>query len=121
MTIGEMTDKLHEVRERKRAAEEVVKAIEEEYQALEAKLLEAADAQQTATGKGKKASFSINESVLPQVKDWDVFWKFIGKHKYFHLLERRPSVTGCRELFDTKGAIPGVERFTKRKINLRSA
>jgi hypothetical protein len=119
MTIGELTDKLHQIRERKRAAEEVVKAIDEEYKAAELKLMEAADAQKTGTGKGKLASFSIGESVLPQVTDWDAFYKYIYKNKFGHLLERRPSVTGCRELFDTKGAIPGVEKFTKRKINLR--
>ena len=118
-TIGELADKLHSIRERKKAAEEAVKAIQEEYERAELELFEAADAQQTTTGKGKLASFSIGESVLPQVKDWDAFHKFIYKHKYAHLLERRPSVTECRELFESRGDIPGVERFTKRKINLR--
>lgn len=118
-TLGELTDKLRDIYERKKAAEEVVKALDEEYKKAELALMEAADAQQTTAGKGKKASFSISESVLPQVKDWDAFGKFIYKNKYLHLLERRPSVTGCRELFETKGAIPGVEKFTKRKINLR--
>lgn len=118
-TIGELADALFEIRERKTEAEQVVKAIEEEYRKVEAELYEVADGQQTLTGKGKKASFSIGESVVPQVKDWDAFYKFIYKNKFAHLLERRPSVTGCRELFDTKGAIPGVEKFTKRKINLR--
>jgi hypothetical protein len=118
-TIGELADKLHGIRERKRALEEQVKAVSEEYELAETELFTLADAQQTTTGKGKLASFSIGDSVVPQVKDWDAFYKFILKNKWPHLLERRPSVTGCRELFDTKGAIPGVDKFTKRKINLR--
>lgn len=118
-TIGELADQLHKIREGIRELEEQVKAKKEEFDRVAIELLDAADAQQTLTGKGKLASFSIGESVVPQVKDWDAFYKFIGKHKYYHLLERRPSVSGCRELFDTKGAIPGVEKFTKRKINLR--
>jgi ATP-dependent phosphoenolpyruvate carboxykinase len=118
-TLGELADSLHAKREEKRAAEEVVKALDEEYRRLEAELMELADEQQTLTGKGKTGSFSVVEKVLPQVKDWDAFYKYIQKTKYWHLLERRPSVTGCRELFDTKGAIPGVEKFTKRSINLR--
>lgn len=117
--IGDLVDKLHEIRERKREAEEAVKAIDEEFRRVEAELMELADEQGTLTGKGKVGSFSIVESVLPQVKDWDAFYKYIQKTKYWHLLERRPSVTGCRELFETKGAIPGVDKFTKRKINLR--
>lgn len=120
-TLGDLVDKLHETRERKRVAEDVVKGIEEEYRQVEAELMALADEQGTTVGKGKAGAFSIVESVLPQVKDWDAFLKYIYKHKYGHLLERRPSVTGCRELFETKGAIPGVEKFTKRKINLRGA
>jgi hypothetical protein len=118
-TIGELADEMFAVREKKKLAEELVKAIGEELALAEQALMEAADAQQTTAGKGKLASFTVGESVVPQVKDWDAFYKYIYKNKFAHLLERRPSVTGCRELFDTKGAIPGVEKFTKRKINLR--
>ena len=119
LTLGEQADKLRKIYLRKKEAEEVVKAIGEEYERESLVLMELADDQKTTTGKGAIASFSIGDSVVPQVKDWDAFYKYIAKNKYYHLLERRPSVTGCRELFDTKGAIPGVEKFTKRKINLR--
>jgi hypothetical protein len=118
-TIGQLADELFEIRLRRQAAEEAVKVITEEFGRKELELYEAADLQETLTGKGSLASFSIGTSVVPQVADWDVFYKYIYKHKYAHLLERRPSVTGCRELFDTKGEIPGVEKFTMRKINLR--
>lgn len=120
-TLGDLVDKLHDIREKKRVAEDVVKGIEEEYRQVEAELMALADEQVTTVGKGKAGAFSIVESVLPQVEDWDAFWKFIYKNKYGHLVERRPSVTGCRELFETKGAIPGVNKFVKRKINLRTA
>lgn len=62
---------------------------------------------------------SIEESVVPQAKDWDAFYKFIGRNKYYHLLERRPSVTGCRELWEMGKQVPGVEKFTKRSVKLR--
>lgn len=120
LTIGQLTDKMHEVREAKRVLEEQVKIVEEEYRALELQLIEAADEQGMTKGDGKAANFTINESTVPQVTNWDEFYKFIQKNKYWHLLERRPSVTGCRELFETKGVIPGVEKFTKRRVNLRT-
>lgn len=119
-TIGSLTDEMHVIRENKRGLEEQIKALDEQYRELEMKLIELADEQGTTTGKGKSASFTVAESVVPQVTNWDDFYKFIQKNKYWHLLERRPSVTGCRELFETKGAIPGVEKFTKRRVNLRS-
>jgi hypothetical protein len=108
-TIGELADALFTAREVIRGLEEQVKEARERYALVEEELFAAAEAQKTLTGKGSKAAFSIGESVVPQVVDWDAFYKFIAKNKYYHLLERRPSVTGCRELFETKGAIPGVE------------
>lgn len=118
-TIGQLADELHDLREEKRAKEEEVKEIQERYDKKLMELFDLADEQETTVGKGQRGSFSLGESTVPQVKDWDAFYKYIQKTKYWHLLERRPSVTGCRELFDTKGAIPGVEKFTKRTINLR--
>lgn len=120
LTLAQLGDKMHEVREEKRALEEQVKVKEEEYKALEILLIEALDEQGMTKGDGKQANFTISESTVPQVTNWDDFYRYIHKNKYWHLLERRPSVTGCRELFDTKGAIPGVEKFTKRRINLRT-
>lgn len=119
-SIGTMIDELHDIREEKRAAEQVVKEIEERYAKLESELIQRADEEGISSGKGKLASFSVGESIMPHVKDWGAFYKFIYKHGYGHLLERRPSVVACRELFDTKGDIPGVEKFVKRKLNLRT-
>ena len=118
-TIGELADKLYEIRARRVVAEAEVTKIQDEYVKVELQIYDLADAQKTSVGKGKTGSFSIGKAVVPQVKDWDKFLKFIYRHKYGHLLERRPSVTACRELWDTKGAVPGVEKFEKRKINLR--
>ena len=86
--------------------------------ALENQIIEALDGEGVTSSTGKLATASLCESVVPQVENWDLFYTFIAKHKYFHLLDRRPSVTGCRELFETKGQIPGVLPFVKRKLSL---
>lgn len=119
-TLGEIADDMYEERERKRAAESVVKKHEERLDELEQELLAAADKQQLTGGKGTKATFAVSESIVPQVNDWDAFHAFIMKENMLHLLQRRAAVPACRELFELKGAIPGVEKFTKRSINLRS-
>lgn len=119
-TLGGLTDAMHALREQKRVLEEEIKALDEQFKALEAKLIELADEQGVTKGNGKSANFTVAESIVPQVENWDDFYRFIHKNKYWHLLERRPSVTGCRELFETKGVIPGVQKFTKRRVNLRS-
>lgn len=119
-TVGAKIDSLHALREEKRLLEEQVKAKAQEIDLAENELIEQMDQQNITKSTGSKATVSISTSVKPSVEDWDAFYAYIHKNKYYHLLERRPSVTGCRELFDHKGAIPGVVPFTQRKLNIRS-
>ena len=119
-TVGVKIDALHALREDKRLLEEQVKAKAAEIDAAELDLIGLMDAQHVTKSTGSRATVSISTSVKPSVEDWDAFHAFIHRHKYYHLLERRPSVTGCRELFDTKGKIPGVVPFSQRKLLVRS-
>lgn len=119
-TVGAKIDALHALREEKRQLEELLKAKAQEIDLAENDLIEQMDQQNITKSTGSKATVSISTSVKPSVEDWDAFYAYIHKNKYYHLLERRPSVTGCRELFDHKGAIPGVVPFTQRKLSIRS-
>ena len=119
-TIGAKIDALHALREDKRRLEELVKAKAQEIDAAENDLIEMMDRQNITKSTGSRATVSITSSTKPSVEDWDAFYAYIHKNKYYHLLERRPSVAGCRELFDTKGKIPGVVPFTQRRLNIRS-
>lgn len=119
-TIGVKIDGLHKLREQKRALEAEIKTISEAMDALEQELLAQMDAEGVIKSTGKLATVSVTTSVKPVVEDWDAFYAYIHRHKYYHLLERRPAVLGCRELFEQKGKIPGVVPFTQRKLNLRS-
>lgn len=119
-TIGDKIDALHDLREQKRKLEEQVKQVQHKMDSVELELLEQMDKQGVTKSTGGKATVSVTESVKPAVDDWEAFYKYIHRYKYYHLLERRPSVTGCRELLETKGKIPGVVPFTQRKLNMRS-
>lgn len=119
-TIGAKIDKLHDLRESKRALEEQIKEIVGKASELENALMEQMDTEGVSKSTGNSATVSITLSVKPSVDDWEAFYKYIHRTKYYHLLERRPSVTGCRELLETKGKIPGIVPFTQRKLNIRS-
>jgi len=121
MNIGQKIDKLWLLREKKRAKDAESKLIGDEIDALEAELMHHMTDEGTDKAAGKKATVSITKSVVPQAIDWDAFYAYIHRHKYYHLLERRPAVAGCRELFDAGKKIPGIEPFTKVKLNLRTA
>ncbi len=118
--LGQQIDAIHALRETKRGLESQLKDIEKQMQEAEVGIMQAMDAEGIKKTTSGKATVSITESVKPQVEDWDAFGAYIIKNKFIHLLERRPSVTGCRELFETKGSIPGVVPFTKRSLNIRS-
>lgn len=120
MRIGTAIDKFHTVRERKRALEATIAELKRELQELNDQVIVLLDKEDITASRGRKATASISEVIVPSVEDWDDFYRFIHRRKYYHLLERRPSVTGCRELFETKGKIPGVVPFKKRKLNVNS-
>lgn len=120
-SIGAKIDALFALREKKRAHEESIKELEKNMGTLQAELITQLQAEGITSSRGKKASISISENVVPQVEDWEAFYAYIHRKKYFHLLERRPSTSGCRELFEKNGRIPGVVPHTKITLNLRTA
>ena len=128
MTLGQATDKMWALREEKRKLEAQLKEIELQIKGSEEKkivgletiIFELLDAQDTRKAEGKKASVSIGEAVVGNVEDWDAFWPYIVKNKYFHLVQKRVSDPGLRELWEKGKTIPGVQPFTKRTLSVRS-
>lgn len=119
-TINQKIDQMFKIREKIRALEGEIKILNGEKSEIEVQLMEQMDAEGVTRAAGGKASVTVSENVKPAVEDWDAFYKYIRKMKYFHLLERRPSVTGCRELFEKRGKIPGVVPFVQRQITMRT-
>lgn len=120
-TIGGMTDKLVTLRDQKRELEAQITKIEAEFEETSRMLLEKLDAEGTDKGAGKKGSVSVSSSVVANVVDWDKFNAYVKRSGYFHLYQRRVADASYRELLETKGAVPGIEPFTKRRLNVRSA
>jgi len=120
LTLGATIDAMWQLREDKRAAEAVTKQIELKIKELETTMFSLLDAQDTNKAEGRKASVSISETVVGNVEDWEAFWPYIAKNKYWHLVQKRVSDPGLRELWELKKVTPGVSPFTKRTLNLRS-
>jgi hypothetical protein len=119
-TLGTLIDGIWSLREAKRKLEAEVKVIEEDIGKSEELLLERMGKEGVDRSTGKFASVSISENVVPITKDWDAFIAYVIKSKQGHLVERRPATLACRELWEKKGSIPGLEPFTKRKANIRT-
>lgn len=120
LTLGASIDKMWQLREEKRALDASAKKIEAEIKNLEDSMFEQLDAQDTTKAQGKRASVSIGEVVVGNVEDWDSFWPYIAKNKFFHLVQKRVSDPGLRELWAMGKKTPGVTPFTKRTLKLLS-
>lgn len=118
-TVGQMIDEMYDLREERRKAEQVAKEAKEKLDAAEVALLERLKAEGIDKATGTKASASISTNLMTTVTDWDAFYEYVGKKKYFHLLERRPAQVACREIWERERKLPGAESFTKVSLNLR--
>ena len=119
-TIGSLIDKLHAVREKRRKLVEQDKPLAKEEEELKELVLATLAANDTDKASSKKATASISYVTVANVKDWDAFYAFVKKTGYFHLFQRRVTDTACRELWEQGKQIPGLQPFTKRKLNIRT-
>ena len=120
LAVGATIDQLWGYREQKRALEAQIKEVEEKAKEIEESLMERLGKEGLEKATGTKASVSITSSVTADVQDWDAFYPYIAKNKFWHLLQRRVSDPSYRELLEQGKKVPGVVPFTKRRINLRS-
>jgi len=119
-STGALIDQFWAAREEKRRLETQVKEVEATLKSLEEQLTEHLDAEGLEKATGSKATVSISSAVVADVQDWDAFWPYIARNKFWHLVQRRVSDPAYRELLDQGKKVPGVLPFTKRKLNLRS-
>lgn len=117
--LGGKIDAYFELRERKRELETETKAIDEQMKALEAELMSEMDQQGLRLARGRVASISIAESLIPEVLDWDQVHEYIRKNDALHLLEHRVSIPAWRELHESGEPVPGTAPFTRRKASVR--
>jgi hypothetical protein len=122
-TIGAIIDSMFVLREQKRGLEAQVKVIDAAIGEEELALMELMESQGLEKGTGKMASVSISTTTsfsFDPVEGFEKFMGYVAKHKYFHLVQRRISEVAVREVFESKGKVPGLVPFEKKKINLRT-
>lgn len=122
MNLGEVVDKLHVLREKKRKLEVQVNDIETSISELEQQALGEMDTLGVQQIKGKKASLSKTIIKVFTPKDWDAYMAWIGKNKFYHMVQKRVSNASVEEYSEkNRGKIPpGLDAFEKVRLNLRS-
>ena len=117
-SIGQEIDALWELKQAKKKLEAKAELLQEDIDKAEATLLERMDREHTTAGAGSRAKVSVGELDRYNISDPDRFYKYIKRTGYFHLLEKRASVTGCRELYQQHKAIPGITPYIKRTVKV---
>lgn len=118
---GTTVDKLVGLRNKKRDLEGSIKSLEGQIEELQSQLLEEMEAAGVDKFSGKLGTVSISTNVVANVEDWDALYPYIAKNKLWHLLQRRVSDPAYRELLDAGKKVPGVQPFSKKRLNLRAA
>jgi hypothetical protein len=118
-TVGQMIDRMEEIRIEKRKLEAGIKPLEEEYKGLKTKIIERLDAEGSLKASSRLASVSISEVTVPVVEDISKLIPFIARNKLWHLFLAQPLTTPAwREAVGLKGKdLPGTKSFTKRDLN----
>lgn len=120
-TLGQISDEILAKQKEIKAATAIVEALELQKKVLCDELMLAAEKQKLEKGGGAASAFTIRPQTVPAVENWDLFYEFIMKNKYLHLLQRRPGVQACAELWEQNKVIPGVEKFTSMKVTVKEA
>lgn len=117
--IGLIIDELAALRAKHKVLLNEVQGVEEDIDKVKLRYREALESLGLTEARNKTHSATLVERVVPQVTNWDLLYAYIHENKFYHLLQRRPSAPGCAELF-ALGEIPGVEKFKKVDVSLRS-
>ena len=117
-TLGTAVDKVYKLRAKRLALEAKVDALKkEEAEAKDAIIRSLSDAKlESATGK--LCTASVSKNVVPSVKDWTAFHKYIIQNAALDLLEKRPSKSACQARWENEEVLPGVERTTVVSLSL---
>jgi hypothetical protein len=119
MKLGEMIDRMYEIKLEKAELNKLVQALTDESDKIQAEVLARLQEEEMDSAKSKRASATVSKSIVPSVTDWDAFGNYIISTGDLFLLEKRPSVTAYRDLLQAGESIPGVEPFTKVTLALR--
>ena len=119
LTTAEIVARMVAIRDERRKISSHDKELIEEYRPLEMELIVRLDEQGMEKASTAAGTASINETVLPQVVDWDEFYEWIKETDSFYMLQKRPAAAAYRELQDSGQEVAGIVPFTKREIGLR--
>jgi hypothetical protein len=121
-SLGEISDELHLDREKIRSVSKQLKELEKAYAEKVEKALQRMQDDGVQRVTGAHATMSLSVNTVPNIEDWDKFYRYVKKNDAFHLLERRPAAKAWREEVENRRGklVPGTKGFEKVTLLLRN-
>jgi len=111
-TMGACADLVYQLREKRLAGQKLVDEVEAEEKALKEHIINNLPKSQTTGVAGKLARVTAGTKKVPQVDDWDAFWKGFNKKKDVDLLPRSLNKAAVEARWDAGKQIAGVKALT---------
>ncbi len=116
--LGACADKLFELRNKRLAEQKKVDEIAAEETALKNHIIENLPKSEASGVAGKLARVTVVTKQVPQVKDWDAFYKYVKKTGSFDLMQKRLTDAAIKERWEAGKEIPGVEHFNAVSVSI---
>jgi hypothetical protein len=116
--LGALIDRLTELKVQRSYHEKQSEKLTAEMTQVEADIIHAMAEQHLEQAAHGGTKVVPKDHTYPHVEDWAKFYEFIKRENYMHLLIKRVSETGYRELLDLGREVPGVVPFVKTKLSV---
>lgn len=116
--LGACADKLFELRNKRLTMQKEVDAVAAEETALKNYIIENLPKSEASGVAGKLARVTVVTKQIPQVKDWDVFYKYVKKTGSFDLMQKRLTDAAIKERWEAGKEVPGVEHFNAVSVSI---
>jgi len=116
--LGACADKLFELRNKRLAEQKKVDEIAAEETALKNHIIENLPKSEASGVAGKLDRVTVVTKQVPQVKDWDAFYKYVKKTGSFDLMQKRLTDAAIKERWEAGKEVPGVEHFNAVSVSI---
>jgi len=115
--MGKCADMLYTLREKRLAGQKVVDAVEAEEKALKEHIINTLPKSEASGVLGKLAKVAVTKKMVPQVKDWTLFYAHVKKTNGFDLLNRALNKSAVEARYEAGKKVPGVEDFPTLSVS----